>query len=181
MCWLFKGWVSQEQIVLGLQIFHSSGCGHQQRLWWNNLVLITGRVKEQIMVWGAGPLPCAAGIFCPREVFFQRGLSEPLGEPEEGVKLEKMGSWTARSAWKAVSDIPQFLFQRADALSGELELAFRSAFTGCSPLLCSPSRCLDGLRHRTCLNSLYYLLLFSKFPSVWWASLFGVPHSEPCQ
>ena len=26
------------------------------------------------------------------EVFFERGLSEPLGEPEMGVRLEKMGS-----------------------------------------------------------------------------------------
>lgn len=57
------------------------------------------------------------------KVFFERSLSEPMGELEMEVKLEKTGSQTpiSFSAWKAVVSSPvSFLFQRADALPGEL-------------------------------------------------------------
>lgn len=182
MCWLFKGWVSQKQIVLGLQILHFL-------LWTPAKVVVkqsgfnNREGKGQIMVWGAGPLPCAAGIFCQRDdVFSQGGLSEPPWESWSGGEAGEDGllkSWKLHCL-KSCARHPSVFVSKGWCFVRGAGTCTQECFHCCSPLLCSPSRYLDGLRHRACLNSLYYLII-QQVPkclvslSVWSASLTALP------
>lgn len=123
VCWLFQGWVSRKQIVLGMQFLPSSCYRYQQMLWWNDLVLITGRVKEQITVQGAGPLPCAIGIFFWWERFSLKGACL---NPWESLKWGR--GWRRQAPRHPSASVP-----------GRLWLAHLSVFCFKELMLCRES------------------------------------------
>lgn len=86
-------------------------------------------------MWGAGPLPCAVGIL-RGGVFFTGGLSEPLGELEMGVRLQKTAASVPGRLWSAHPSVSESFVMRA----GMSRFAFKSAFTGCCLLFCLLSR-----------------------------------------
>lgn len=86
-------------------------------------------------MWGAGPLPCADGIL-RGEVFFTRHLSEPLGELEMGVRLQKTAASVPGRLWSAHPSVSKSFVIGV----GASQFAFKSAFTGCCLLFWLLSR-----------------------------------------
>lgn len=127
--------------------------------WWNDLVLITRGVKEQITVQGAGPLLCAIGIFFWGERFSLKGACL---NPWESLKWR--WSWRRRAPRHPSASVP-----------GRLWSAHPSVFCFKELMLCQES--WDVL---VCIQECFHWLLSPLLVAQWVAGRIKAQYlSEP--